>query len=228
MKTSKVLSILLPVVLTAFIAFTGAYALQGCGGGTSDPSGGGDGGSDAGECTPNCDGRECGNDGCGGTCSPGCPTGSPCTAGKCETKACTCDSGFKCDSNDECILDPTGMWTMKLTNGTVTETDPAGEAWDVPGGMPDVLVCVAVNNGTEECSSTQNDTLTPTWNETVGTFTATALQAGVSIATWDEDLTSNDPICGKGTFPIKDEYFTGGGFVFKCTYSTVHFTLTAQ
>lgn len=315
MKTSRVLSILLPVVLTAFIAFTGAYALQGCGGGTSDPSGGGDGGEDAGECTPNCDGRECGNDGCGGTCGSGCPTGSPCTAGKCESSGdnctkvgatcgggdgcyydgsgpvcmtagtkdigdscsdineckagstcldqggvmncygvcpspntctgggectdtelgfkvcvsvCNCDTGFKCDTNGACILDPTSMWTLKLTNGTISETDPNGEAWDVPGGMPDVFVCVAVN-GTEKCSPAALDTLSPVWNYTFGTFTATALQAGVDISAFDEDPVSDDPICGKGTLPVKDSEFASGTFGASCDpYYTIHFTLTAN
>lgn len=36
-------------------------------------------------CTPNCDGKECGDDGCGGQCSPGCSGSTPyCVYGSCE------------------------------------------------------------------------------------------------------------------------------------------------
>lgn len=39
---------------------------------------------DGGACVPDCDGRECGDDGCGGTCDPGCMSTQTCsTAGAC-------------------------------------------------------------------------------------------------------------------------------------------------
>ena len=43
-----------------------------------------DPGVDAGPCTPDCTGRECGDDGCGGTCAPGCTGDESCSAaGQC-------------------------------------------------------------------------------------------------------------------------------------------------
>jgi len=43
-------------------------------------------------CEPDCDERECGDDGCGGSCGT-CPPDQPCRGGLC----CTCDSGPCCD-----------------------------------------------------------------------------------------------------------------------------------
>jgi len=47
------------------------------GGGGGGGGGGGDG------CKPDCVGKQCGSDGCGGTCSPGCSRGYSCASGKC-------------------------------------------------------------------------------------------------------------------------------------------------
>jgi len=49
-------------------------------------------GEDAGTCTPTCDGRSCGDDGCGGTCGS-CAAGRICGGGEClcEGAAVTCD-----------------------------------------------------------------------------------------------------------------------------------------
>jgi len=35
-------------------------------------------------CTPDCSGKKCGDDGCGGTCTPGCPSGQGCESGTCK------------------------------------------------------------------------------------------------------------------------------------------------
>ena len=51
-----------------------------------------DGGDDAGVCTPGCDGKACGDDGCGGVCGE-CKPGDRCTeAGVCEAQTLSCDS----------------------------------------------------------------------------------------------------------------------------------------
>ncbi|MCB9728598.1 MAG: hypothetical protein H6744_21525 [Deltaproteobacteria bacterium] len=44
-------------------------------------------------CEPNCDGKLCGDDGCGGICAPGCSTGWSCAAG-----ACKPEQGANCGS----------------------------------------------------------------------------------------------------------------------------------
>ena len=51
--------------------------------GGSDPGGAGGGGSDPGGCTPQCDGKQCGDDACGGKCGE-CGAGETCSsAGQC-------------------------------------------------------------------------------------------------------------------------------------------------
>ncbi|MBN2496471.1 MAG: hypothetical protein JXR96_17895 [Deltaproteobacteria bacterium] len=58
-------------------------------------------GGDNGECTPDCTGKVCGDDGCGGQCQPGCDTGETCNAqGQCE--ACEPDCAGKCCGDDGC------------------------------------------------------------------------------------------------------------------------------
>jgi len=52
-------------------------------------------------CTPDCLGKECGEDGCGGTCPPGCPVGEHCTQGICECDYVTCGS-VCCAQGQEC------------------------------------------------------------------------------------------------------------------------------
>src|SRR5262249_53392444 len=52
-------------------------------------------------CTPHCEGRVCGEDGCGGTCGPACPDPRVCDQG-----ACVCPSGQH-DCQGSCILNGT-------------------------------------------------------------------------------------------------------------------------
>ncbi|MEC9072152.1 MAG: hypothetical protein VX938_07225, partial [Myxococcota bacterium] len=62
-----------------------------------------------GTCTPACDGKICGDDGCGGECGPGCAANETCTdAGTCEAEVVeppecvpTCDAGWEC-GDDGC------------------------------------------------------------------------------------------------------------------------------
>jgi hypothetical protein len=51
-------------------------------------------------CVPDCTGRTCGSDGCGGLCGPGCATGTTCGPdGNCCQPKC---GGVKCDTDDGC------------------------------------------------------------------------------------------------------------------------------
>ena len=54
------------------------------------------------DCTPECNGKVCGPDGCGSTCPPGCSAGETCneTTGQCE--ACTPQCDGKCCGPDGC------------------------------------------------------------------------------------------------------------------------------
>jgi len=61
-------------------------------------------------CKPSCSGKQCGPDGCGGSCGECGDTGNPCTQETCVTGKCTekpfegtCDDGDPCTNKDQCI-----------------------------------------------------------------------------------------------------------------------------
>ncbi len=71
-------------------------------------------GACAGSLVPDCAGRVCGSDDCGGACGPPCPTGQVCDdTGQCTTPACgrvedftvTCTNGATCPTNALCTFD---------------------------------------------------------------------------------------------------------------------------
>ena len=92
------------------------------------------------DCTPNCNGKECGYDGCYGLCGT-CPKGEYCDAGKCQ--ACSCD-GRECGS-DECG-NPCGT----CADGKVCNKDGKCVANDNPG------MCSPNDDATKVCGA--NDT----------------------------------------------------------------------
>ena len=60
-------------------------------------------------CVPDCTGKECGTDGCGGDCG-GCDDGSACTVDKCVDHVCQhddqcCVTGQDCNDDDDCTED---------------------------------------------------------------------------------------------------------------------------
>jgi uncharacterized protein (TIGR03382 family) len=61
---------------------------------------------DTGTCTPSCEGKTCGDDGCGGTCGACAPT-SPCVASACVQGACV-QSPVYCDDGNPCTTDTCG------------------------------------------------------------------------------------------------------------------------
>ena len=63
------------------------------------------------ECTPNCAGKLCGGDGCGGSCG-GCPSGSVCGP----SFTCVEDAGT-CESNDDCAAGELCNAGTCITNG---------------------------------------------------------------------------------------------------------------
>ena len=61
------------------------------------------------ECVPDCEGRECGADGCGGACGK-CLASTDCLAVTCEEGQCTgeeltgpCDDGDECTTDEQCV-----------------------------------------------------------------------------------------------------------------------------
>ncbi|MFA5060796.1 MAG: right-handed parallel beta-helix repeat-containing protein [Candidatus Pacearchaeota archaeon] len=81
-------------------------------------------------CVPSCSGKECGDDGCGGTCPPGCGVSEECDSnGQCVILECTNDAGCSsagsfCEGNTPytCILGSDGC--LDRTNG---QTCSSGE-----------------------------------------------------------------------------------------------------
>lgn len=155
-------------------------------------------------CTPQCSGRVCGDDGCGGRCGS-CGLGSVCDAGR-------------------CAVDPGSRWVLTAQSGTVTERDGTNQSWDAAGGLPDPLLCLSVN-GNRECTRAVADTLMPRWGHRFAPQSAASLRAGVTFAYDDEDLTDDDVICSPTTVRITDEMFTRGGLTMECSFGTFSLSL---
>jgi len=76
-----------------------------------------------GECIPDCIGKDCGDDGCDGSCG-NCPDGYSCSAGACKTAA-----GASCESASECA----GNLCVNFQSGTLCST-PCSTAEGCPEG----------------------------------------------------------------------------------------------
>ncbi|HIA01631.1 MAG TPA: hypothetical protein EYN06_06015 [Myxococcales bacterium] len=113
------------VVALLFSALLMSCAASGGGGGSTDSS---DLGAppditqgDEGECTPDCDGKECGDDGCGNSCGECLGNGSVCTNGQCVVE-CVPDCGAKDCGDDGCSGSCGNCATGDNCNAGVCET----------------------------------------------------------------------------------------------------------
>jgi sulfatase modifying factor 1 len=98
-------------------AGTGGTVSNGVSGGVAGAAGS----SGSVDCVPNCEGKECGDDGCGRPCAPGCSVSQTCNAGQCddvvygpEGPSCTGMTGTECNSESCCasIAVPGGTFAM--------------------------------------------------------------------------------------------------------------------
>jgi hypothetical protein len=55
------------------------------------------------DCIPNCTGKCCGDDGCGGTCLDFCPSGYSCNAASCQCEAVGCQTNADCTVTQCCL-----------------------------------------------------------------------------------------------------------------------------
>ncbi len=107
-----------------------------------------------GECTPNCTGKECGNDGCGGACG-NCPVNTECKSGICEEKDDNCepDCVLKSCGDDgcggTCGACPQGEICDTETNSWTCAPNPDEEEC-----LPD---CVAKTCGDDGCGGSCGD-----------------------------------------------------------------------
>lgn len=159
---------------------------------------------------------------CGGT---GGTSGADMASGN-PTCSPTCKTGFVCKGTS-CDLDPTGQWIITVTTGRVTEKKADGSTWDIPGGLPDPLVCLTLN-GTRRCTATKADTLMPAWNEAFSAATATALQVGFKVEFLDEDIGSSEAICAAATQAIRTEDFQSGTWTSQCATGSFSATLAVR
>lgn len=131
---------------------------------------------------------------------------SPCGLG--------CGRGFLCQTNG-CVVDPTGLWSVAINDGSVATRKLDGSLWDGDASPPDPFVCLTLN-GRRTCTTAIQDTYSPTWNQRTQAATATALQAGVFVEYVDEDAAVDDPIC-QGTLAVTAADFARGRWEIICT-----------
>lgn len=109
------------------------------------------------KCEPACTGRKCGDDGCGGTCGPGCGTGETCTEqGQCEA-ACVGSCTGKACGDDGCGKS-CGTCGTGLTCATTEESNKCvPDAWTCdPDDYADTFVCNC------DCGAVDPDCAAPT------------------------------------------------------------------
>jgi hypothetical protein len=169
-------------------------------------------------CVPQCTGRVCGDDRCGGVCG-------------------MCGGGASCTAAGTCSL--TGMmgggqWSITAVQGDINARNSSGGEWDVGINMtyrlPDPKVCITVGSGREECSGFINNTIAPSWNfrfpSGVDTAQLTGRMLRVRIA--DDDTLSDDAICPIAPATVTAAQVMARTFEFRCASGGVEFFLTAR
>jgi hypothetical protein len=93
-------------------------------------------------------------------------------------------------------------------------------------GPPDPYMCLTVKGGTH-CSSSESDTSSPRWGDTIVHLLTTAdlTKAPLAVALWDEDtggLDTNDFICSTEVQITSDD-LEAGGIRFSCDRANAAF-----
>lgn len=109
--------------------------------------------------------------------------------GECSTTADTCEGDTICIAG-ACESAFGRLYDIKNVRVQVPTTDPNGEAWDVGGGAPDLLVDVLVNGVSVSRSGAVADMFSATFP---GPFSVQPVGGGsLAVQVFDEDLTTND------------------------------------
>ena len=84
------------------------------------------------------------------------------------TDSSECGTGYECVGG-MCRFDLDSRWDIYLIDGNIPTRNYSGTAWDAWGGQPDAQVRMRVGSSSEDLqmSTTQDDTTSPTWMETV-------------------------------------------------------------
>lgn len=169
-------------------------------------------------CVPQCTGRTCGDDRCGGVCG-------------------TCGGGATCNTAGVCTLSemmPGGQWSITAVQGDISARKPNGDEWDVGINMtyrlPDPKVCITIGSGREECSGFINNTIAPAWNFRFPSGVDTAQLTGgmLRVRIADDDTAFDDTICAIATAPVTMAQVNAHAFTFRCASGGVEFFLTAR
>jgi len=156
-------------------------------------------------CTPQCSGKECGLDGCGGTCG-NCDAGYDCSpSGSC-IRNNSCSTHSDCTNNGmicyqgSCQSPWNKKWKLTFTAAKVTEKNKDGEAWDGFGGLPD-LVAIARINGKEVFRTNEvSNSTTAEWNK------STTIDFAASTDTIRYHLFDADAFGGSGSSSDDDTW----------------------
>lgn len=143
-------------------------------------------------CTPQCAGRECGSDNCGGTCG-------------------TCSGGFTCEAQGQCSLNPTSLWHVTIAQAVLSQRDGSNDSWDPSGGLPDPQICYTsvADPRNRGCSNALHDTLEPVWNLSATNMSATQLLQGISFKIEDVDDFFHDTVADCTWTPTAAQFRAG-------------------
>lgn len=169
-------------------------------------------------CVPQCAGRVCGDDRCGGTCG-------------------TCGGGAMCTSAGVCTLNEImggGQWSITAVQGEVSPRKPNGDEWDLGINatyrLPDPKVCITVGSAREECSGVINNTIAPAWNYrfSIGVDTAQLTGGMLRVRLVDDDTAFDDTICPLATVTVTEAQIMARTFTYRCASGGVEFFLTPR
>ena len=164
-------------------------------------------------CTPQCGSKECGLDGCGGTCGE-CDPGYDCTsAGQCvKNNSCSnhddcVDNGMICYQNF-CQSPWNKQWKITFIKAEVTERKANGDCWDGLSGLvcdvPDLFATVEVNGAKYYQTNVKDDSYSANWDKYTGVnFSASTDK--IKYCLYDEDVSEHDKA---GCWEHEFEYFT--------------------
>lgn len=168
-----------------------------------------------GDCSssPFCGDRVCN----GGETTATCP--GDCASGACNANPSTCAGDTIC-LNGTCVAAFGRAYRIIAVSATVPQRDPNGEAWDVPGGLPDPYAVIMLNGSSLGQTVTAADTLTPAWNQ--GT-NPVAIPAGstVRVDVFDEDVAADDDIMACQAAPVTADQLHAGSATCSNAFGTV-------
>jgi len=122
----------------------------------------------------------------------------------------------------QCALNDGTRFDLEAVDG-----DVPGDSWDPFFGPPDPYICVSTATMSEQCTSPDSDTHSPSWNTVLLSDLdgAQLLATPLQMRYVDSDVDSDDPICS-GPVTLQEALIHAGGFRYNCSNgASAHFTL---